>query len=463
VPDLANLVRVASATTGTGTLTLGSAMTGFLTPTQAGTIDGLTYSYAIEADYVTVGDDSVPTSREVGHGVMGGSGTTLTRSVLNSTNSNALLNLAGDAQVTISVTTENFMLGQNLIINGGMEIDQINVGAAQTGLATGVRYVLDQWEQQSAGAVVVTAQQVTDAPPGFEKSLKISVTTADTSIAAGDYCVVFTVFEGLRWARLGFGAAGASSVAIAFKVKAHRTGTYTGGLVNAAATRSYTFEFTVNAADTWEYKSVVIPGDTTGTWQTGNVLAAYLLFGMAAGSTFQTAAGSWAAGNFFATSNQINGVAATTDTFQICGVAVVPGTVPVPEALLPHWVGNFDEELLACQRYYEKSFAYATVPAAGTTGIFSGNLHFTSYIGGAAVQRPPSVQFKVRKRAAGGTITLYNPSAAGNQIRDFDAAANCTSSSGSASETEAVIECVGAAGTAVTNRLIVHWTVDARM
>jgi hypothetical protein len=462
VPDLANLVRVASATTGTGTLTLGSAMTGFLTPTQAGTIDGLTYSYAIEADYVTVGDDSVPTSREVGHGVMGGSGTTLTRSVLNSTNSNALLNLAGDAQVTISVTTENFMLGQNLIINGGMEIDQINVGAAQTGLATGTRYVLDQWEQQSAGAVIVTAQQVTDAPPGFEKSLKISVTTADSSIAAGDYCAVFTVIEGFRWARLGFGAAGAQSAAIAFKVKAHRTGTYTGGLVNAAANRSYTFEYTVNAADTWEYKSVVIPGDTTGTWQTGNALAAYLLFSMAAGSTFQTAAGSWAAGNFFATSNQINGVAATTDTFQICGVAVVPGTVPVPEALLPHWVGNFDEELLACQRYYEKSFNYQNAVATNA-GAGTGEFMLIQIQGASAVQRWGGLSFKIRKRQA-PTMTVYNPNAANNQMRAFDGAADCTSSSaGFLGEQEFMAECVAPTGTGIIGRIVYHWTADSRM
>lgn len=100
---LSNLVRVLSLTTGTGTLTLGSALTGFLNPTQAGMIDGVTYSYAIEADYTTVGDDLVPTSREIGLGVYTASGTTLTRSVINSTNGNALLNLAGDEQVIITL------------------------------------------------------------------------------------------------------------------------------------------------------------------------------------------------------------------------------------------------------------------------------------------------------------------------------------------------------------------------
>jgi hypothetical protein len=104
---LANLVRVNCATVGTGTLTLGSAVSGFLTPTQAGMIDGVFYDYVIEADYVALGDDMVPTSREVGWGPYTASGGTLVRNVINSTNSNALLNLAGDAQVIIAFTTRS--------------------------------------------------------------------------------------------------------------------------------------------------------------------------------------------------------------------------------------------------------------------------------------------------------------------------------------------------------------------
>jgi hypothetical protein len=107
MPLIANLVRVLSSTTGTGTLTLGSAVSGFLTPTQSGMVDGRVYSYAIEADYVTVGDDLVPTSREVGHGTYTASGGTLTRVVTNSTNSNALLTLTGDEQVIIAVLAES--------------------------------------------------------------------------------------------------------------------------------------------------------------------------------------------------------------------------------------------------------------------------------------------------------------------------------------------------------------------
>lgn len=105
---LANLMRCLSTTTGTGTITIGSAVAGFLNPSQSGMVDGQTYSYAIEADYTSIGDDLVPQSREIGTGTYASGASTLTRSVINSTNGNALLNLAGDAQVIITPQASMF-------------------------------------------------------------------------------------------------------------------------------------------------------------------------------------------------------------------------------------------------------------------------------------------------------------------------------------------------------------------
>lgn len=112
---LLNLVRMTTVTTGTGTVTLGSAVQGFLTVAQAGGVNGATYSYAIEADYVTVGDELVASSREVGTGVYTVSGTTFSRSVISSTNSNALLNLAGDAQIIITPNALDAVVGRHTV------------------------------------------------------------------------------------------------------------------------------------------------------------------------------------------------------------------------------------------------------------------------------------------------------------------------------------------------------------
>jgi hypothetical protein len=97
--SLLNLVRQLTATTGTGTVTLGAAVSGFLTAAQAGGTDGMSVDYAIESNFVA----NVATQREVGTGVLGSTATTMTRVVTNSTNSNALLSLNGDAQVLITL------------------------------------------------------------------------------------------------------------------------------------------------------------------------------------------------------------------------------------------------------------------------------------------------------------------------------------------------------------------------
>lgn len=106
MPVLYNLARMSTATTGTGTITLGSAVTGYLSFATAGVADGETVSYGI-AD---------GNNREAGRGVYTASGTTLTRSVLDSTNGGAAISLSGSAQVFIAAVSEDFD-GQWLELN----------------------------------------------------------------------------------------------------------------------------------------------------------------------------------------------------------------------------------------------------------------------------------------------------------------------------------------------------------
>lgn len=104
-----NLARMNTATTGTGAITLGSAVAGFLSFSAAGVTDGMTLSYGIK-------DGS---SSEVGRGAYSSSGTQLTRSVLRSTNSNNPINLSGSAEVFITAVAEDFgEWGKNHDANG---------------------------------------------------------------------------------------------------------------------------------------------------------------------------------------------------------------------------------------------------------------------------------------------------------------------------------------------------------
>ena len=96
---LFNLAKMTTATEGTGTITLGSAVSGFLTFALAGVSDGDIVSYGI----------SDGANSEVGYGTYGSAGTTLARTtILNSTNSGSAIDLSGNAIVYITALAQNF-------------------------------------------------------------------------------------------------------------------------------------------------------------------------------------------------------------------------------------------------------------------------------------------------------------------------------------------------------------------
>jgi hypothetical protein len=135
---LYNLARMTTATTGTGTVTLGSAVTGFLTFAQSGVANGATVSYAIKD-----GNNS-----EIGRGVYTASGTTLTRAtVLNSTNSNNALNLTGSAEVFITPAGLDYLPNINA-----------QTGTTYTVLATDLGKLVSH---SNAASIAVTLPQAT--------------------------------------------------------------------------------------------------------------------------------------------------------------------------------------------------------------------------------------------------------------------------------------------------------------
>lgn len=240
--------------------------------------------------------------------------------------------------------------------NGAMTVSQQFAGVATTGMLNTNRNVVDGWYFGVIGAAVLTGQQVADAPPGYINSVKATVTTADATMAAGSYAYIGQRIEGFRTASLAFGTASKSPIAIGFWVKANRVGTYSGAVRNSAFNRSYPFPFTINASLTWEFKTVTIPGDSTGAWLTNNGVGLELDITIASGSTFRGTANTWAAANLLATTGTINGVAATSDTFQLTGVVVIPGTTVPSAARAPFIMRSYDQELMAVKRYYQVSY-----------------------------------------------------------------------------------------------------------
>lgn len=152
---LYDLVRVNTSTTGPGTITLGSAIAGFLTFAQGGVQDGDTVAYGIS--------DGV--SSEVGHGTYTASGNTLTRGVIASTNSGSPIGLSGTAQVFICG------LAEDLVTEGSdAELNSLQAGKpGNLSLATApVLFISDN----SSAVTLASGQQLviigaTAAPSGL--------------------------------------------------------------------------------------------------------------------------------------------------------------------------------------------------------------------------------------------------------------------------------------------------------
>jgi hypothetical protein len=239
---------------------------------------------------------------------------------------------------------------RNKVINGAMVIDQRNAGASVSNPGTSaVAYTLDRWAVRNATDAAVNVIQSTDAPTAaFTNSVELDVTTADTSIAAGQVYTLQHRIEGFNVADLGFGKAGSRSFTVSFWHKHTKTGTYCVGFTNSAGNRAYPAEYTQAVADTWEYSTITVPVDTTGTWLSTNGVGLLVYFVVAAGSDFHGTADTWAAANTFATSNQVNALDSTSNFFRITGVQLEAGDTATP---FEH--RSYGQELALCQRYYQ--------------------------------------------------------------------------------------------------------------
>jgi hypothetical protein len=269
----------------------------------------------------------------------------------NASAANPAFVLAADGTATANLSSLNggpIAGSRNRIINGDMRIDQRNAGAAVTINATNDIYTLDRflaYGQASDG--VYTVQQTSTSPTGFTNSLKVTVTTADSSVGAAQYYFLSQRIEGTNVADLAFGTASAKSVTVSFWVRSSVTGTFSGAISNGSFNRSYPFNYTISAADTWEQKTVTIPGDTTGTWVTTTARGMALSFDLGCGSNNVGTANAWAGSEFYGATGAVKLISTLNATFYITGVQLEPGTVATPFERR-----SYGAELALCQRYY---------------------------------------------------------------------------------------------------------------
>jgi hypothetical protein len=234
---------------------------------------------------------------------------------------------------------------RNRIINGAMVIDQRNAGASITPTAT--TYTLDRWQATLSQSSKYSVQQSSVAPTGFVNSTLITSLSA-YSVGASDFFDYRQSIEGFNVSDLGWGTANAKTVTLSFWVRSSLTGTFGGAIKNSAANRSYPFTYTISSANTWEYETITIAGDTTGTWVTTNGAGLILQIGLGVGSTYSGTAGSWSTNNYISATGATSVVGTNGATFYITGVQLEVGTNATSFDYRP-----YGTELALCQRYYE--------------------------------------------------------------------------------------------------------------
>ena len=289
------------------------------------------------------------------------------------------VNAAQQVNFPNAINAPNTFGFKNRIINGAMMIDQRNAGASVTP-ADG-NYLVDRWFYNGSVGGKFTAQQNAGSvtpPPGFAKYLGFTSTSA-YSIGTNDYFMGRQLIEGLNTVDLAWGTASATSVTLSFWVRSSLTGTFGGIIENAASNMCYTFAYTINSANTWEYKTIAVPGPTSGAWATDNSMGIGIWFALGIGSGRTASPGSWGATRGFAPTGQVNVAGTNGATFYITGVQFEKGSQATAFDFR-----SYQQELALCQRYFEQ-----------TSGAFYNNGNASYMLG---------INFAVDKRAS-PTIT----------------------------------------------------------
>ena len=377
-------------------------------------------------------------------------------------------NTVGWAQLNADTQQDLGISFKNRIINGNMVISQRNGTSSVT--PTDGQYVLDRWIQLQASASKYSVQQNAGSvtpPNGFRNYLGVTSLSAYT-VGAGEYFMTNQRIEGFNVADLNWGTANARTVTISFWVRSSLTGTFGGSLTNGNSTRSYPYTYTISAANTWEYKTITIPGDTTGTWATDNATGMQLKFSLGMGSSLSGPAGAWAGSDFASATGAVSVVGTNGATWYITGVQLEVGTQATTFTTAG---GSYGAELALCQRYYEKSYPTTiAVPTNSQAGYVVCGLGSTTYFGGSTgdvSQNLQKVQYMVTKRTS-ATVTTYSyasstTSMAGNGWTGADLAAGTAAISSPDANGFNVYNASGSNRTVNSGAIMFHFAASAEL
>ena len=281
------------------------------------------------------------------------------------------------AELAALIGSQTSLSNRNLIINGAMQVDQRNATTTANG------YTVDRFliVKSNFDELVIAVTQDTDNPSGngFSNSLKVAVTTAESAQASDEVMYLETKLEGQNVQQLAYGTSNAKSVTLSFWVKSPVAGKHSILFYQPTGPRSNLQSYTVSSANTWEYKTITIDGDTSGNIANDNTEEFNVFWTLSAGTDFtgtpHTGWGAYSGTDDFAHSDSVN-IAAQTGNFFLTGVQLEVG-----EQATPFEHRSFGDELAGCQRYYCQIVGGGQGSGANKN-IANGSFYTSSYVQG---------------------------------------------------------------------------------
>lgn len=249
-------------------------------------------------------------------------------------------------------------VGRNLVINGAMNVAQRATSATGLGAASGY-FTVDRWQftEGDATAGRLTMSQTADGPNGVSANcLKLDCTTADTSIAAGEFLFIRQKIEGQNLQRIGKGVTGAKQITVSFYVKASAAFNFAVELNDNDNGRQMSKLYATTTD--WVRHELTFPADVddgSSPFDDDNAHSLFLAFWLHAGTNYTSGTLETAFANT-TNANRAAGIgsifSSTDNNFFLTGVQMEVG--PVATEFEQE---DFGTTLTKCQRYYQKQLA----------------------------------------------------------------------------------------------------------
>lgn len=362
----------------------------------------------------------------------------------------------GTAWTTVASTGPSVQ--RNPFTNGMMEVWQRGTTFPYT-IGNGAQPTADRWLVLGAGATKsFTMNRSTNVPTVaqagvlFNYSLELDVTTALGSPASGDALSIYQVIEAGTWRHFA-----QRQLTISFWVMSSKTGTHTLRLRASNLIYFCILPYTINAADTWEYKTLTVSASIA--WGQNSFEAHWVV--LAGSGTIDTTINTWhqviTGPANLAAPGQVNCFDSTANFFRLTGVKIELGSIATP-----YDVTSFTEEYLRCLGHYQKSFPYATAPVQNA-GSNTGEFIFRCPVGGGSSFANVPVTLPVPMPLS-HVVLLYNPDVANFQIRDRSAGVDCDLSNVTSIGPHGfVFTADTSSSSAIGNTMAIHWVARTNL